>query len=150
MKYTAIYEREPDGRWTVEIAEVKGCHTYGRTIEQAKERVREALGLFVDDAGRAELVDKVKLPDDVNKVVRAAKALREKSRAVEGSMLTAQHKAVKALRRLNLGHRDAGMLLGLSHQRVHQLEKREAVRPVHPGVIAEAAHVPVRRAAKKK
>lgn len=41
-----------------------------------------------------------------------------------------------AMRKLKLGHRDAGRLLGLSHQRVQQLEQmharrnREPARPV--------------------
>ena len=35
-KYRAVYDREKDGRWNVEIPAVKGCYTYGRTIEQAR------------------------------------------------------------------------------------------------------------------
>ena len=53
MTYRAVFEREPDGRWTVHIPKVKGCHRYGRTIGQARDRIREALGLFVDNAESA-------------------------------------------------------------------------------------------------
>lgn len=124
-KYRAVYEREEDGRWTVKIPQVPGCHTYGRTIDQARTRVREALGLFVDNADTVEIVDAVRLPPDVKKLVRDVVSLRQKVADQEQAMVAAQVDAVRALRhRLKLGHRDAGALLGLSHQRVHQLEKR--------------------------
>ena len=61
MSYTAVFERDPDGRWTVDVPEVQGCHSYGRTIEQARERVREALALFVDDADTADFRDDVRI-----------------------------------------------------------------------------------------
>lgn len=128
MKYRAVYEREPDGRWTVEIPQVRGCHTYGRTIEQARERVREALDLFVENAETAEIVDDVKLPRDLMTEVKRAKRLREKLTREQQLMTAAQAKAVMAMRKMRLGHRDAGRLLGLSHQRVQQLEKLQAHR----------------------
>jgi predicted RNase H-like HicB family nuclease len=137
MSYTAVYEREPDGRWTVSISEVKGCHSYGRTIDQARERVREALGLFVEDADAAKIVDDVRLPTEVKKQVKSARELRQKVVAQEFSMVLAQWKAVRALRAQKLGHRDAGRLLGLSHQRVLQLEQRSM--PKMPGAVIEQA-----------
>jgi predicted RNase H-like HicB family nuclease len=123
MTYRAVYEREHDGRWIVKVPEVPGCHSYGRTIEQARDRIRKALGLFVDDADTAQIVDKVRLPAKVKKLVSGAVKLRAKVVDQQDEMVAAQIGAVKALRQLNLGHRDAGTLLGLSHQRVHQLEK---------------------------
>ncbi len=125
MKYRAVYEREPDGRWTVEIPQVRGCHTYGRTIDQARERIREALDLFVKNADATEIVDDVKLPAGLKAEIRRVQRLREKVSRDEQLMTAAQAKVVMAMRRLKLGHRDAGRLLGLSHQRVQQLEKRQ-------------------------
>lgn len=123
--YRAVYKREDDGRWTVAVPQVPGCHSYGRTIDQARERIREALSLFVDDAENMEIVDDVQLPADVKKLLRGVVKLRQKVADEERAMVAAQVNAVKALRgKLKLGHRDAGALLGLSHQRVHQLEKR--------------------------
>lgn len=79
MTYRAVYEREPNGRWTVEIPQVRGCHTYGRTIEQARDRIREALDLFVKDADTAEIVDDVRLPASVKAGIQRARQLRERS-----------------------------------------------------------------------
>jgi predicted RNase H-like HicB family nuclease len=52
------YERDDSGWWVASIREVRGCHSQGRTIDEARRRVREALGLFIeDDAESAEFVD---------------------------------------------------------------------------------------------
>jgi predicted RNase H-like HicB family nuclease len=40
----------------------EGCHTYGRTIDQARDRIREALGLFVSNAETATIEDDVRMP----------------------------------------------------------------------------------------
>ncbi|MGH9349678.1 MAG: type II toxin-antitoxin system HicB family antitoxin [Vicinamibacterales bacterium] len=127
MKYTAVYEREPDGRWVVEIPEVEGCHSYGRTIEQARERVREALSLFVENADAAEIADDIRLPKRVQHDIVAAQELRQQLEKTRFRLAQVEQRAVRRLRReLHLGHRDAGAILGLSFQRVHQLEKKKA------------------------
>src|SRR6266705_6891072 len=61
-RYTAILERDESGSWLARIPSVRGCHTHGRTLEQARRRLREALGLWVDDADTAELVEDIRLP----------------------------------------------------------------------------------------
>jgi predicted RNase H-like HicB family nuclease len=127
MTYRAVFEREPDGHWTVEIPKVKGCHSYGRTIGQARERIREALALFVDNAETAEIEEDVRMPAAVKGAVRNAQRMRERLDAARTQVSAAEERAVRYLRKtMKLGHRDAGSILGLSHQRVHQLEKKKA------------------------
>ena len=127
MTYRAVYEREPDGRWIVEIPKVKGCHTYGRTIDQARHRIREALGLFVNHAETAEIEDEVRMPAAVKGAVRNAQQMRRRLDVARTRVSAAEQRAVRYLRKtMKLGHRDAGSILGLSHQRVHQLEKKKA------------------------
>ena len=108
--------------------------------------------MFVDDAEKAEYQEDVKLPNNVLRTVRDAKQRREALSRDEMEMVTAQMKAVKQLRDLKLGYRDAGALLGLSYQRVQQLGHRQA--PVH-GAIVEATSRPtkgyrMRMASKKR
>src|SRR5687768_12945870 len=67
--YRVAYERDESGWWVATVRGVRGCHTQGRTVDEARRRIREALELFVDDARRARIVDDVKLPS-----VRAAAA----------------------------------------------------------------------------
>src|SRR4051812_47131599 len=155
VTYRAVYEREPDRRWTVTIPSIPGCHSYGRTIAQARERIREALGLFVNDAAEAHIEDDVRLPPSIRRQVQTAKQLRERVTREEREMVAAQQRAVSAMRRLNLGHRDAGQLLGVSFQRAQQLER---IPEVQGAVIHRASRgghqstssARLKRAAKKR
>jgi predicted RNase H-like HicB family nuclease len=60
--YRVAYERDESGWWVATVRGVRGCHTQGRTVDEARRRIREALELFVDNARRAPIVDDVKLP----------------------------------------------------------------------------------------
>lgn len=61
--YTVIYERDEDGWWVAEAPEAPGCHTQGRTIEQARERILDALSLYADDAAHILLREEARLPE---------------------------------------------------------------------------------------
>jgi predicted RNase H-like HicB family nuclease len=83
MTYTVDYERDETGRWVASVREVSGCHTQGRTVGAARRRIREALGLFVEDAHKARLVDHVALPATVSNAITQYKALREQADTAE-------------------------------------------------------------------
>jgi predicted RNase H-like HicB family nuclease len=121
-KYRVVLERDESGAWIARVPSVRGCHTYGRTLDQARRRIREALSLWVDDADRAELVEDVRLPASVKAVISRS---RESRREAETKRAKAQEATCRAARTLvndlQLGLRDAAELLGLSHQRVQQL-----------------------------
>ena len=120
--YTVRYERDADGWWVASVRGVKGCHTQGRTIAEARRRIREALGLFVDHAERASLKDDVRLPADLRTLLR--RYLRARAKAAEAKEEAAHlsRKVVADLgKRLGLSVRDVGELVGRSHQRVQQL-----------------------------
>ena len=122
-RYRVTYERDESGWWVASVSGVRGCHTQGRTVEEARRRIREALELFVDDAHHAVLVDNVKLPTEATKAIRAYASLRRKADEVDRRAAHAARRAVQVLRggKLKMSARDAARLLGLSHQRVHQL-----------------------------
>ena len=48
MKFTAIYERAPEGGFIAYVAELPGANTQGETIEEARENLAEAVGLLVE------------------------------------------------------------------------------------------------------
>lgn len=49
MTYTIIYKWDDKSDvWFVSIPEIKGCHTQGKTIPEARKRIHEAL-LSIDD-----------------------------------------------------------------------------------------------------
>ena len=119
--YIAIYDYDTDDNaWTVRIKGVTGCQTYGRSIRQAQSRIREALALWLD-ASPVELRVRdqfpVALASVADDVVRARSAAERAGAKAQQQTI----EAVKALTDLGLSRRDAAELLGLSHQRVHQL-----------------------------
>jgi len=121
-KYVARFERGEDGWWVVDIEGVQGCHTQGRTIEQGKERIREALSLYIGDAANTvELDVKVELPAPVRKAVDRSLSERERAEEAEEAAAAATQDAVKAMLGAGLSTRDAGELLGLTRQRVQQV-----------------------------
>ena len=126
-KFKVVYEREPDGWWIVSVPQVPGVRTQGRTIEQARRRIREALATAIGDksTAAAELIEDVRLPADCFKDVRAVIELREQMEATRIQLAKIEQRAVRKLRQdARLGQRDAGEILGVSFQRFHQLEKR--------------------------
>jgi predicted RNase H-like HicB family nuclease len=126
-RYCVTYERDELGWWVASVRGVRGCHTQGRTVDEARRRIREALELFVDDARNASIVDDVKLPSAARKAIRTYATLRRKAEQEDRRAAVAGRRAVRMLRggRLKMSARDAARLLGLSHQRVHQLTERE-------------------------
>ena len=126
--YRVAYERDESGWWVASVRGVRGCHTQGRTVEEARRRIREALELFVDDARKVPIVDDVKLPSAATRAIRAYATLRRKADEEDRRAARAARRAVRVLRtgKLKMSARDAARLLGLSHQRVHQLTQSEA------------------------
>ena len=120
-RYTVIYERDESGAWLARVPEVPGCHSYGRSIRQAQSRIREALGLWVDDADQAELFPKIRLPRQAQDAVRKAKAARAKAERDRQEAAKATQQATQCLAGLGLSARDAGEVLGISHQRANKI-----------------------------
>ena len=121
--YHVAYQRDESGWWVASVREVRGCHTQGRTVDEARRRIREAMELFVDDAQSAKVVDDVKLPAIAAKAIRAYATLRKRADQEDRRAAIAARRAVRLLQggKLKMSARDAARVLGISHQRVHQL-----------------------------
>lgn len=123
--YTVEYERDLDGRWVAAVRGVAECHTQGRTIRQARERIREALTLFVGEtaAAQATLRDAVKLPKKTQDILARQRAARARADTEARRATEQTARAVRELTRQGLSTRDAGELLKLSGQRVSQVRR---------------------------
>lgn len=124
-RYTVRYERDEGGWWVATVPRIHGCHTQGRTLAEARRRIREALALFVDHAEKADLRDEIHLPKDVRRTLLQVAEYRHDVAKLQKRSAGAIEKAVKQLtERLNLSTRDQADLLGLSHQRIHQIKHK--------------------------
>jgi predicted RNase H-like HicB family nuclease len=120
--YVVLYEIDESGWWVASVPSVQGCQTQGRSIDEAKARIREALSLFLDDADKVQLKDKVQLPAGARQLIRIRdrkqRELETHSRQAQQATKTAIDKLQKSF---HLGVRDIGRLLNLSYQRVQQI-----------------------------
>lgn len=121
--YKVRYELDDSGWWVASIPAVPGCHTQGRTIEQAEERIREALALFVPEkvAASADLAAEIQLPAPAKRALLEATKKRAQADVVAKESQEAARVAARALVKTGLSLRDVGKLLGVSRQRAHQL-----------------------------
>jgi predicted RNase H-like HicB family nuclease len=119
-----VFERDESGAWIARVPSIRGCHSHGRTLDQARRRLREALGLWVDDADSANLIEQIRLPARVRTAIsRSRTARRQAKRERDRAQLAMKAAAETLVEEVGLGLRDAGELLEISHQRVQQLVK---------------------------
>jgi predicted RNase H-like HicB family nuclease len=124
--FTVKYERDVEsGWWVAQVKEAPSAITQGRTIPEARRRIREALSLVLNDSHIAEtanLVDEVRLPADAMRALSRVRAARHRMEIESKRAQTSTKVAVRKLSgRLGLSVRDTGELVGISYQRVHQL-----------------------------
>jgi len=127
-RYGVRYERDERGWW---VAAVSGqpAQTQGRTIEQAQERIREALAVLLDvDAYEIELAHDIRLPAAARKVLGAAKKASARAAGEAQRAERATRDAARTLVKCGMSLRDAGTLLGVSRQRVHQILDAKGAR----------------------
>ena len=127
--FKVVYE--PDGTgWLVRIPEVKGCHSWGRSLGEARRHIREALSICDDVLGpEAERIARDATFDETMKVssgtmaaVKAYTSVKEQAEAIQARAQEKQIRAAKALVKAEgVSLRDAGEFLGLSAERVRKL-----------------------------
>jgi len=47
MNFTVILEKDQDGWYVAKVPDLPGCHTQGKTVEQALERINEAIRAYI-------------------------------------------------------------------------------------------------------
>ena len=62
-QYTVQFYRDEEGWWVARVTGLRGVHSQGRSIEEARRHVREALSLVVGDtkAKSAKFCEKIHL-----------------------------------------------------------------------------------------
>ena len=49
MQYLVVFERAADGSIWARVPDLDGCFSCGETIDEAKENVKEAITLYLED-----------------------------------------------------------------------------------------------------
>lgn len=48
MRYTAIFETQPDGGYHASCPSLPGCHSEGDTLDETITNIREAIGVYIE------------------------------------------------------------------------------------------------------
>lgn len=145
--YQVIVTRE-DGAWLADVPELEGAHTFARSLPSLDRAVREVVVLAADlsDEAMPNLeLDYVYRTGDPRIDRDAAKVRQLRSQLAEVESLTAE--SIYALTP-ELSVRDAGVLLGVSPQRVSQVAGKHKVsrqRTTAGAVLADASSTSGRR-----
>jgi predicted RNase H-like HicB family nuclease len=120
--YSAKAVRSGDW-WAITIPELKGVHSQARRLDHAEPMAREAISLFLDEPADSFDVTVVPvLPGELQADVDNARAARGEAEERQKEAAVATARAARQLvRGSKLTVREAGQILGVSHQRIAQL-----------------------------
>lgn len=48
LNYKVIFQKEPEGGYTVLVPALPGCITYGKNLKEAKKMAKEAIELYLE------------------------------------------------------------------------------------------------------
>ena len=48
VNYTAVFQKEHEGGYTVFVPLLSGCVSYGKNLEQAKKMITDAIELYIE------------------------------------------------------------------------------------------------------
>jgi len=143
QRVVARIRRDPDGNWLVTFPAIKGAHTYGRSLNQLRQRIPEVLRLWDRDPAHIEIVEVIDLPTNLRQAISLARKQRLELEKRSKAVLRDMERTIRRLQsQLKLGVRDSGELLGISPQYAHKLRHRNDVsRSAHvrKGVTAHPA-----------
>ncbi|HEY6723653.1 MAG TPA: type II toxin-antitoxin system HicB family antitoxin [Polyangiaceae bacterium] len=127
------FERDGSG-WLATIPRVPGCITWGRSIEEARRNIREALATCEDVLGdrveeiaeRARFEENFDLPRGTKEALNVLRVKEAHQKQIQADADRAQADVERArelaARKLgSVSSRDAGLLLGVSHERARQI-----------------------------
>ncbi len=118
--------------WALEVPRVRGALSQCRRLDQAEALIREAIAAVLDVRDDSfDISLDVQLPGDVRKLVDGVADARAQQEVAD----QAARRAMQATaRQLVEGHdfstRDAGKLLGVSHQRISQVMQEDDLADV--------------------
>ena len=148
--YTAIFEYDAeDSCWLVHLKEEPRCHTFGSSIRDAREAILDAMDAWEIEPEqlRAEVVS---LPRGAPKYVSDYLDAKARFEALQARVSKLSGKSVLHFRERGFSMRDTGEILGISFQRVGQLEKATLAELATDAALNEGSGLGVLKPTKKK
>jgi predicted RNase H-like HicB family nuclease len=127
MKRTFRAIASRDGRrWFIQVPDDKALFTQVRRLDQAERMIREVIGLMLEipeDSFDVAIEPQMESLGDLRLVIEDAVRARQAADDAQEASSAAMRRAVRQVRSSGYTARDAGMLLGVSNQRISQIER---------------------------
>ena len=126
MKQTYTVTAVRSGRWwAIEAPDLRGVHSQARRLDQVEAMAREAIALVLavpEDSFDVSIQTDLASLGDLQASIEEALKAREAAELAQAKASTTIRHAVGEIRSSGYTSRDAGMLLGLSNQRISQIQ----------------------------
>lgn len=131
MKPTYTVEVRRSGRWwAIEVPELRGVFSQARRLADVEPMARDAIAAVLDVPPRSFRVQvRPVLGERLEGLVRDARESRAAAQEAQVEALDRSARAFRSLQKAGIPLRDAGELLGVSHQRAAQLVAAD-LRPI--------------------
>jgi len=125
--YKVLLSHE-DGVWLIEAPGLQGVRSYGRTVSAAARNIREAIAAAEDLDEWHDLDLVITVEDEaVSEALERFHAAKRSAEEASSERETAVKSVIGALRAGGMSYRDIGTVVGLSHQRIAQIDSEAHV-----------------------
>ncbi|MGD0019572.1 MAG: hypothetical protein ABSD62_10000 [Candidatus Limnocylindrales bacterium] len=132
MKPTYRVTAVRSGRWwAIEAPQLRGVHSQARRLDQVDSMAREAIALMLDvpeDSFDVTIEPDLASLGALQVSIQEALEARQTAEQAHDRASTAMRHAVGEIRSSGYTSRDAGMLLGVSNQRISQIQRQATDR----------------------
>jgi predicted RNase H-like HicB family nuclease len=122
--YEVTAERDGERWWFLRVPEL-GTATQARRLDHAEAQARDLIATWLDVAPDSfEVAIRPQLDDETRALVVKAAEAKARVQASQHFANAAQQAAAQRMAKAGLTMRDAGAILGLTHQRIQQILSR--------------------------
>jgi predicted RNase H-like HicB family nuclease len=122
-EHRVLYTRTAKGDWVASVRGLRGGRARGRTLRQARQRLRVALAAIVDDPYSMDFIEDVRVAGPARRLVVRHWAERRKRDAALRRSEDASRAALEALLAAGLNMKDAADLLGIPILKLQKLKR---------------------------
>jgi hypothetical protein len=127
MRRTYVAEARRSGRWwAIEVPEVRGAFSQARRLADVEPMARDAIAALLDvPISQVTVEVRPVLDERLANIVQAARQARLSAQEAQLDAARLSSDALRAMERAEIPLRDAGELLGMSHQRAAQIASED-------------------------